>query len=470
MRVRELLFSAGFSGERITRFSGLEATGVVSDFRTFERGNIFVAIRGLHYDGAQHIGEALSGGAPLVICECPYDDPRVIQVENARAALACLLDAWYDHPSKHLQLVGITGTNGKTSTAAMLFHDEVLEQRGGDPLANMTTPDPDVLYRLLARMRALGARFVVMEVTSHALFFSKVAPLRFTRGVFTNLTRDHLDLHGDMESYFMEKCKLFEACEGAVISCFSDYGTRLADRLDMPVWRVDDKSVTEVALHGLDGVSLVLRTPTDGRCELHMPVVGKFMAENGALAAMTAVSLGVSPDAISQALATFSGVLGRMERVLLPTGSPVVLLDYAHTPDALEKLLRTARGCMGKRGRLAVVFGCGGDRDRSKRAEMGRIASCLADLVVLTSDNCRSERPEDILRDILKGVDKEKPYRVIADRREAIRYAVKTARAEDAVVLAGKGHESYEIRGNERLYFSEREIVRACFADEEEEG
>ena len=240
MRVRELLFSAGFSGERITRFSGLEVTGIISDFRTFKRGNIFVAIRGLHYDGAQHIGEALSGGAPLVICECPYDDPRVIQVENARAALACLLDAWYDHPSKHLQLVGITGTNGKTSTAAMLFHilrqaghncgligtvecrfnDEVLEQRGGDPLANMTTPDPDVLYRLLARMRALGARFVVMEVTSHALFFSKVAPLRFVRGVFTNLTPDHLDLHGDMESYFMEKCKRKHEIRSFGIFCF----------------------------------------------------------------------------------------------------------------------------------------------------------------------------------------------------------------------------------------------------------
>ena len=490
MRLRELLLSAGFLREKIVRFSDLEVTGIVSDFRTFKRGNIFVAIRGLRYDGAQHIGEALSGGAALVLCERPSDDPRVMQVENARAALACLLDAWYDHPSKHLQLIGITGTNGKTSTAAMLFHilrqaghtcgligtvecrlnDEVIEARGGDPLANMTTPDPNTLYWLLAQMRARGARFVVMEVTSHALFFSKVAPLRFVRGVFTNLTPDHLDLHGDMESYFLEKRKLFDACEGAVISCFSDYGTRLADGLEIPLWRVDEKNVPEIALRGLDGVDLTLRAPTEGRCEVSLPVAGKFMAENGALAVMTAISLGISASAAAKALLTFSGVRGRMERVCTRADLPIVLLDYAHTPDALEKLLRTVRACMGKKGRLAVLFGCGGDRDRSKRAEMGRIASSLADLVVLTSDNCRSERPEDILRDILKGVDKEKPYRVIPDRREAICYAVKTARAGDAVILAGKGHETYEIRGAERLEFSEREIVRDLLANGFEGG
>lgn len=490
MRLHKLLASAGFEQGDVARFSDREVTGIVSDFRTFEVGNIFVAIRGLRYDGSTCIAEAIARGASLVLCECPFDDPRVMRVENARASLACLLDAWYDHPSRHLHLIGITGTNGKTSTAAMLFHvlrqtghscgligtvecrfnDRVLTARGRDPLANMTTPDPDVLYDLLSQMHRLGARYVVMEVTSHALFFSKVAPLRFVRGVFTNLTADHLDLHGDMESYFLEKRKLFDACEGAVISCSTPYGTRLADSLEIPLWRVDDRVVSEVTLQGLDGIDFTLRAPCEGRCAVHLPVAGEFMTENGALAAMTAISLGIPASAVTAALSRFPGVRGRMERVLSDASKPTVLLDYAHTPDALEKLLRSVRACMGEQNRLTVVFGCGGDRDRSKRAEMGRIASRLADLTVLTSDNCRNERPEDILRDVLKGIDKEKPYRVIPDRRAAIRYAVKTARAGDAVVLAGKGHETYEIRGGERLEFSEREIVEACFAEGEKGG
>ena len=319
-------------------------------------------------------------------------------------------------------------------------------------------------------MRDGGAQYVVMEVTSHALTFSKTAPLRFVRGIFTNLTPDHLDLHGDMESYFAQKRKLFFACDGAVISCFGDYGERLADSLDIPLWRVDAVSVRGVCKKGSSGVQFSLCAPRHPIFEVHLPVPGDFSVENGALAAMTAVSLGVSPKAVAGALSSFGGVRGRMERVPLPEGSPTVFLDYAHSPDALEKLLQTVRGFCEPNQRITVLFGCGGDRDRSKRAEMGRIASRLADLVILTSDNCRSERPEDILRDILKGVDKEKPHRVIPDRREAIRYAIRSARPTDVVVLAGKGHEEYEIRGSERLDFSERAIVKSCFAPEKEEG
>ncbi len=488
MRLRELLTSAGFSTGEIARVRDVEVSGISSDSRTLRRGEIFVAIRGLCHDGMKHIGEALQRGAVLVICECPDGGGDVLRVENAREALARLFDAWYGHPGNGLKLIGVTGTNGKTSTSAMLHHilrhagyscgligtvecrldDKVLSTRSDDRLANMTTPDPAQLYRLLAQMREGGAQYVVMEVTSHALTFSKTAPLCFARGVFTNLTPDHLDLHGDMEAYFAEKRKLFDTCEGAVISCFGNYGERLADSLEIPLWRVDRTTVRQAVKHGAKGVEFRLCAPMAEEVTVYLPVPGDFSVENGALAAMTAISLGLEPKLVAKALSAFPGVRGRMEHVPAKQGAPTVFLDYAHSPDALEKLLLTVRGFCKPNERVTVLFGCGGDRDRSKRAEMGRIASRLSDMVILTSDNCRSERPEDILRDIMKGVDKEKPYRVIADRRDAIRYAISTARESDIIVLAGKGHEEYEIRGRERLDFSERDIVRACLASREE--
>lgn len=485
MRLQELLESAGFPMSKIVRFSDESVKGISSDSRTLRRGEIFVAIRGLHHDGTRHIGEALKKGALLVVCECPAQGEAVFRVENAREALARLFDAWYGHPATGMRLIGITGTNGKTSTATMLSHalqyaghrcgligtvesrldNTVLSARGEDRLANMTTPDPAQLYRLLAQMRDGGAEYVVMEVTSHALMLSKAAPLRFERAVFTNLSPDHLDVHGDMESYFSEKQKLFHMCEGAVVSCFSAYGERLADALEIPVWRVDGSNVRNIASKGCDGVNFTLCTPNAGELMLQIPVAGEFSVENGALAAMTAVSLGVEANVVMDALSAFKGVRGRMERVETGTEDFSVFLDYAHTPDAMEKLLRTVRGFCTEAEHITVVFGCGGDRDRSKRAQMGRIASKLADLVILTSDNCRSEHAEDILRDILKGVDKERPYRVIIDRKEAIRYAISTARKGDIILLAGKGHEEYEIRGRERLDFSERAIVQVCCAE-----
>lgn len=485
MRLRELLQEAGIAPLDIARFSDEEINGISSDSRTLRQGEIFVAIKGLRHDGTSHIGEALSKGAALVICECPVQYGSVLCVDNAREALARLFDAWYGHPGRELQLIGVTGTNGKTSTATMLFHilqyagyscgligtvesrlgDTVLSVGSDNRLANMTTPDPAQLYRLLAQMRDGGARYVVMEVTSHALAFAKVSPLRFERAIFTNLSPDHLDLHGDMEAYFAEKQKLFRICEGAVISCLSSYGERLADALEIPVWRVDASTVQDVVLNGPSGICFTLRLPDADKLSLRMPVAGEFSVENGALAAMTAMSLGIDKGVTVAALSAFGGVRGRMERVTSGEEDISVFLDYAHTPDALEKLLRTVRGFCTEAGRITVLFGCGGDRDRSKRAQMGRIASRLADMVILTSDNCRSERAEDILRDILKGVDKEKPYRVIVDRREAICFAISTARRGDIVVLAGKGHEEYEIRGRERLAFSERTIVKACLAE-----
>ena len=486
MYLKQLLEAAGYALP--DHIKDRELTGISSDSRTVQGGNLFVAIRGLSHDGGRHVGEALARGASFVVCERSLEGVESLVVKNARAALARLFDAWYSHPAKGLSLIGVTGTNGKTSTASMLYailrhsgvscgligtvecrlDDRVLLAQNDNRLANMTTPDPSQLYALLAQMRDGGAKYVVMEVTSHALTFSKTAPLRFQRAIFTNLTPDHLDLHGDMEAYFAEKRKLFDACDDAVISCATPYGERLADSLDLPLWRVDSESLQNAVQRGKDGVAFTLAPFGATPFRIELPVPGSFSIENGSLAAMTAFSLGIKPSVIQEALASFSGVKGRMERVGDNPFGISVFLDYAHTPDALEKLLRTVRDFCTESERIILLFGCGGDRDRSKRAEMGRIASRLADMVILTSDNCRTEPPEQILRDILKGIDKEKPYQVLPDRSAAIELAIQSARRGDVVLLAGKGHEEYEIRGRERLAFCEREIVAACMAQRTE--
>ena len=485
MKLKELLREAEL--ELSIALEDMEISGISSDSRTAKAGNVFVALRGLAQDGFCHVDEARRRGCVFVIAEREAEGLPCLVVRDARAALARLFDAWYGHPARDMTLIGITGTNGKTSTAAMLFailraagkdcgligtveccfNEERLQVTNADALANMTTPDPSELYALLALLRARGATHVVMEVTSHALLFSKVAPLCFARGVFTNLSPDHLDLHGDMESYFAEKRKLFEQCEQAVVSCFDAYGARLADTLEIPVRCVSSESVCNVQKRGANGVDFTLmgKEPV----AISLPVPGDFSIENGALAAMTALSLGVSERTVQSALAAFRGVRGRIERVGQNSLDVAIFLDYAHTPDALEKLLRCVRDFAHPSQRITLLFGCGGDRDRSKRAEMGRIASRLADFLILTSDNCRSERPEDILRDIQKGVDKERPYKILPDRAEAIAFAVRTARRGDIVLLVGKGHEEYEIRGRARLPFSERSIVEACIREREAE-
>lgn len=485
MLLRDLLREAGFAAAEV---ENIEISGITADTRRAEAGNLFVALRGLAVDGSAYVSEAAEKGCCFVVSERPCRELPCLVVENAREALARLFDAWYGHPARQMSLIGVTGTNGKTSVSSLLFailrhaghscgligtvgcrcDDEQLDCGAGQGLANMTTPDPDVLYRLLAEMRARGAEYVIAEVTSHALAFGKVAPLFWKRAVFTNLTPDHLDLHGDMESYFLEKKKLFERTECAVVSCRGFYGNRLAQALDIPAYCISPETLSEVTLHGSDGVSFRLSLPMLDECQLYLPIAGEFSVENGALAAATALSLGISSKVVQDAFLRFTGVRGRLERVAPNPFGVEVFLDYAHTPDALEKLLLTARGFRREGQRILLLFGCGGDRDRGKRAAMGRIASRLADFVIVTSDNSRSEDPKRILQDILKGIDKEKPFIVIPDRRAAIAWAVKHAAPHDILLLAGKGHEEYEIRAGERHPFSERAILVECFRERAE--
>ncbi len=482
--------------------------GLATDSRRVMPGDLFIALPGLHTDARCFIAEAQERGAVAVVTEKGTIPPvtiPVITVPNARVAMAFLYDAWYGHPGRRLRLVGVTGTNGKTSVSTMLRHILAaadipcaligtvgcLMPNGEKPPdgmgvpAGMTTPDPAVLYPLLARFSEEPEPVtVVMEVTSHALALGKVAPLDFDVAVFTNLTPEHLDLHGTMEDYYAAKRRLFAVSRRAVLNADDRFGRRLlselvpvhhwyichaADIAGLPPDRMcpaGEGSCTRVYAEqikhlGEEGVAFKLTTP-DLRLRLSCPVPGRFSIMNALEAATAALALGVSPAVVRDALRAFSGVPGRMERVLLPPSRfpAAVFVDFAHTPDALENLLASARAMRRRDGRIVLLFGCGGDRDPSKRKPMGRIASRMADFLIITSDNSRSENPGSIIAEILLGVDKESEFTVIPDRAEAIEYAVRYARRGDIILLAGKGHETYEITYEGSKPFSEKELVR----------
>ena len=485
--------------------------GISSDSRTLREGNLFVAIDGLHTDARTFIPEAVAKGAAAVVCETTEELPAtggipLITVPNARVAMAYLYDAWYGHPGRRLRLVGITGTNGKTSVSTML---RAILRASGVPCGlvgtvgcystvedhpigggeGMTTPDPAELYALLARMAADAPMdshrppTVVMEVTSHALLLGKVAPLTFALSVFTNLSPEHMDLHGTMEEYFEAKKRLFAVSREAVVNADDRWGRRLLSEplsihhyhichadgtqsmLSDRICPAGDGGCTrlyaeQVRLLGEDGVAFKLTSP-DVRLRLRCPVPGQFTVMNAVEAASAALALGADPANLRDALAQFGGVSGRMERVSLPETdvSFSVYVDFAHTPDALEKLLSSVHGFRRRGQRIVLVFGCGGDRDPSKRKVMARIASRMADSLVITSDNSRSENPTDIIADILQGVDKESEFAVVPSRAEAIRYAIRHAREGDIILLAGKGHETYEIDREGKHPFCEKDIV-----------
>ncbi len=513
-------------------------SGLTTDSRIVTSGDLFIAIPGLHMDARKCIPTAVARGAVAVVTESSVEDPipqtepavPIIPVPNARVATACLYDAWYGHPARRLRLVGVTGTNGKTTVASMLRHILTVAgvpcgmigtvgcfSPGGDgdicrdlhAPGGMTTPDPAVLYPLLSRMaddavepspaegdpadlspKASDAYpVVVMEVTSHALALGKVAPLCFDVAVFTNLSSEHLDLHGTMEEYYAAKRRLFAVSRRAVLNADDRYGRMLlSEPLPTRHWYIchatgleglppdrmcpaGEGSCTRVYAEqikhlGEDGVSFKLTSP-DIRLRLRCPVPGGFTVMNALEAATAALALGVSPAAVRDALRTFPGVPGRLERVHLPdTRFPAaVYIDFAHTPDALEKLLGVAHDMKRRGGRIVLLFGCGGDRDRSKRKIMARVASRMADSVIITSDNSRTENPGHIIADILAGMDKESEFTVIPDRAEAIRYAIRYTRPGDIILLAGKGHETYEITAAGTHPFSERAIVLEAVKD-----
>jgi len=453
-------------------------------------GSLFVAVRGLRHDGHDFVAEAVGRGAAAVAVERPVETaPAVTQVvvPDTRLALALLSCAFFRHPSRSLTLVGITGTNGKGTTAYLLEAALTRAGRRAGILGTMgvkvgaettpldrTTPEAPDLQRLLRQMVDRGVRYAVMEVASHALALHRVAGCRFQGAVFTNLTRDHLDFHHTLEAYRAAKQVLFQMVQAdgvAVVNADDPAAAVMAAASRAPVVRYGigapaDVRAVDLRL-GLEGADFTVITP-HGRQAIHLRLHGRFNVSNALAAIATGQHLGLPLDVMAHALAEFAGVPGRFEAIA--EGQPYgVVVDYAHTPDGLENVLRAARGFAA--GRLLVVFGCGGDRDRTKRPIMGRIASQLADIAIVTSDNPRSEEPGAIIEEILAGIrdagtrERGAPLsgariEVEPDRRKAIYQAIEMARPGDVVVIAGKGHEPYqEIKGVKHP-FDDRVVAR----------
>jgi UDP-N-acetylmuramoyl-L-alanyl-D-glutamate--2,6-diaminopimelate ligase len=458
----------------------VEITAVTHDSRRAGVGSLFVAIRGLATDGNRFVEAALKKGAAAVASEeAPLPGVPWIRVRDAREALAVLSATVFGDPARSLELVGVTGTNGKTTTTYLI--DAVLraagekpglvgtvEYRIGDRLleATRTTPESSDLQALFRQMADAGCRRVVMEVSSHSLALKRVHGCPFKVAVFTNLTRDHLDFHGDMESYFATKRILFDTLlreDGhAVVNRDDDHAEELVRVSRGRVWTYSlhgpaDVAGEEITL-SLEGTRIRATTPV-GPLEIATPLLGRFNVQN-VLAALTAgLALGLPEDVLRRGLGSLRGVPGRLERVQAGQDF-TVLVDYAHTDDALKNVLETVRELRPRR--LITVFGCGGDRDRTKRPLMGAVAARLSDVVVLTSDNPRREPPEAILEEIRRGVPQSRAgdTYVIPDRREAIAKALEMGREGVVVVIAGKGHETYQVLRDRTVPFDDRQVAR----------
>jgi len=471
-----------------------EVAGIAYDSRQVTPGSVFVALRGVNTDGAMFAAQAIAAGALAVVAESdrPIDvSVPWFQVSGDRAALASLAAAYYDHPSDDLLLVGITGTNGKTTTSYILT--SIFEAAGvtcgrigtvgyrineRELDAPRTTPEAADLQRMLREMVVEGCGACVMEVSSHALSLHRVDGLRFAAGIFTNLTRDHLDFHGDMESYFAAKRRLFELLPDGAVAVINIDDRRGADMVAAsrrPVtYAIDGAADVRPGplQFTLEGLTFDIRTPR-GTLRVDSRLVGRPNAYNILAASAAAMALDLPFSAIEAGITALEHVPGRFQMVSEASDDVRVIVDYAHTDDALKNLLETARPLAS--GRVVTVFGCGGDRDKTKRPLMGAVAARLSDLVIVTSDNPRSEDPERIIDEIRRGIvpppdrtpvrgPQPTPSVAVVDRRAAIEKAIRDARSGDLVVIAGKGHEKYQVIGHRSLPFDDVEVARAALA------
>ena len=477
MKLQDLL--KGVAVLESTAAPDTEINEVRYDSRAVQPGDLFVAIRGYATDGHQYIGKALEQGAAAIVCEeAPAGAPAVV-VENARRALAEIAANRFGHPADSMTMLGVTGTNGKTTTTYLVKH--MLEDAGhkvgligtnqnliGDEVVETerTTPESYELHALFARMRDAGCTYVIMEVSSHSLVLDRVHGIHFAVGAFTNLTQDHLDFHKTMEEYRRAKALLFTISDKGVINLDDPAaGAMLADAKCPCLTFSCEKDAADLTAKNLklhaDGVEFVAATRGD-LARVKLPIPGHFSAENALTALGIVLQLGMPLADAAKSLATATGVKGRVE--VVPTDTDyTVLIDYAHSPDGVENVLRAVRGFA--KGRVVALFGCGGDRDRTKRPKMGKIAADLADFCIVTSDNPRTEDPKAIIDDILEGMKGTKtPMQVIVDRPEAIHWALAHAKKDDIIVLMGKGHETYQEVNHVKHHMDEREIVRDFFA------
>ncbi|MBQ1371640.1 MAG: UDP-N-acetylmuramoyl-L-alanyl-D-glutamate--2,6-diaminopimelate ligase [Oscillospiraceae bacterium] len=454
-----------------------DITAVNYDSRRIQPGHVFVAIVGYAADGHRFIPSAIAAGAVCVVCEKkPEGEIPYVLVPDSRVALATMGANWYGHPAEKMTILGVTGTNGKTTVTYLL--KSVLEQTLGakvgliGTIQNMigdsilpterTTPESFELQGLFAQMAAAGCTHVVMEVSSHALYLHRVDCIPFAVGAFTNLTEDHLDFHKTMEAYRQAKAMLFRRSSFSVFNIDDEEVEKTVDAA--ACWTLSssvcgkaaDLTASDVVL-GSDCVNFTAHYQGTS-CPVRLGIPGNFTVYNALTVLGMAIGLGIPVERAAAALRNASGVKGRMEVVPAPGKEYTVIIDYAHTPDALENVLRSVRGFC--KGRLIAVFGCGGDRDTTKRPIMGRIGVRLADLSIITSDNPRTEDPGRIIADIVKEITEPcNPYLVVENRREAIARAMQEARKDDIIVLCGKGHETYQILGTEKTHLDEREEV-----------
>ncbi len=481
MKLSQLM--KGYPGVRNPGYNDVDIQKICYDSRKVEPGDLFVCISGFVTDGHQYARAAVEKGAAALLCEREVEaDVPTLLVDDTRKALAYAADRFYDHPSGKFKLIGITGTNGKTTTTYLV--KRILEDAGqrvgligtnqnmiGDQIlpSARTTPESLELQELFARMADAGVDAVVMEISSHSLELSRVAYCEIDIGAFTNLTQDHLDFHKDMEHYFLAKAKLFEMCKTGVVNIDDPAGIRLLESCRcVPVSYGVDNAADIYAYDmefGSDHASFLANIlGKEIRIRLNTP--GKFSVYNGLCAIGICTACGISAEVIAKGLSEMKGVSGRAE--VLPLGKPyTVMIDYAHTPDGLENILKSIRGFA--KGRVVTLFGCGGDRDRTKRPIMGEMAGKLSDFCIVTSDNPRSEDPAAIVREVEAGVKQtDCPYTVIVNRRDAIFYALQHALPEDVILLAGKGHETYQILADGTIHFDEREVVAECLKELEQ--
>lgn len=456
----------------LTRFD-LEIKGVSSRSWEINEGYAFVCVKGSKSDGHSFALDAKEAGASLLIVEEVTDAVKesgipYIKVKNTRKALTKMCACRYGNPERNMKMIGVTGTNGKTSTCRIL--SEIYKKAGvgvetlGTLGGGLTTPDPEDLFRLIREAFDRGRECIVMEASSHALALDKLCGIVFDTAIFTNLTPEHLDFHSDMTQYAAAKARLFKQARKSLYNLDSDYCKEVSSAAFGKGYTYSllqknaDFFGDLVTLHGRNGISYDIVT-SENRTSIDSRLCGRYNVYNTLAAAAAAYTDGIDGKIIHDAIRQTEHIDGRLQRVDVGNAPFTLYIDYAHTPDALENVLRSIREFRSDGERLTVVFGCGGDRDKSKRRVMGRIASLLADFVIVTSDNSRSENTSDIINDILKGIDKERPYKVIENRREAIEYAVQNAEDNEIILLAGKGHEDYEIDKYGKRYFSEREIT-----------
>ena len=475
MKLQELL--AGLPVLEATADMNLDIKNVVYDTRKeIIPGSLFIAIAGFSFDGNSYIPTALEKGAVAVVtAKKPETDIPYILVESDRLALALIGTNWFGRPAESMTMIGVTGTNGKTSVTLLLKQiiEKTLgakvgligttENRIGDQVVptERTTPESFELQALYAQMRDAGCQYCVMEVSSHAIALHRVGGIHFDVAAFTNLSEDHLDFHKTMENYCDTKAELFNRCDKGVLNQDDPWFERMSSRASCQMLTTSAKSEAGLKAENLELLSNGVRF--DAVCggsvvQISLPIPGKFTVYNALTVLGIALQLGISLEAAADALKTVSGVKGRVEVVPTPGKPYTVLIDYAHTPDGLENVLSSVKGFC--KGRMIAVFGCGGNRDPIKRPIMGEIGVRLADIAIITSDNPRNEDPMDIIRDILAGVTPELGcYEVIENRRTAIRRAMDIARENDIIVLAGKGHETYQEIQGVKHHLDEREEV-----------